>query len=369
MEGACGGIARIGTPEALDNRPAPANLVPMAKPDPNQQSARGGMSSVALVASVLVGAVFIFSAFTKLLSPKAFVSSIGEYELLPASLSLFAATGVVGLEVCLGVLLILGIYRRFAAFVGAGLMIFFIGILIHAIRLGLDSCGCFGEVISIPPPVELVLDAVLLVLCLVILVRGRDVAAGGAAFRQSLAWGSLCLGAALFLAADPSVHADEELIVATEDLQVLAAAQPPIALPQEGFLFFFSADCPHCWSFAGAVEGMATRLEDFEVHGVTFSDPQTLDQFKQDFSPSYPIHILTESQFYRVTDQYPAGLWISGGEVVEGWSGLVPSHRELSDSGGYFIREQAQLPVEAEPELEPEAPDESPFGGPVKSRH
>jgi uncharacterized membrane protein YphA (DoxX/SURF4 family) len=337
---------------------------------------RGGLSSAAHLASVLVGATLIFSAFTKMLGPKAFVASVDGYGVLPAGKALFAATGVVGLELCIGVLLILGIYRRFAAFLGSALLLGFSALLIHAIRAGLGSCGCFGEVISIPPPVELIIDAFLLFCCLVVLFRGRDVEVGGNGFRQALAWGTFCLGAALFLAADPSVHADETLTVELSSLAVLQAADPPLELPQEGFLFFFSADCPHCWSFSGAVEAMATRLVDFEVHGVTMSGPQTLEDFRRDFSPSYPIHVVSEGQFHQITDEYPAGIWLSGGQIAKGWTGLIPSHRELSDLGGYLVSEKAvattrvdSLETAPADSVGAAADDSSPFGGLVKSRH
>jgi uncharacterized membrane protein YphA (DoxX/SURF4 family) len=309
-----------------------------------------GLSSAAIFAAIIVGAVLIFSAFTKLLGPKAFVASVDGYGVLPAGKALFAATGVVGLELCLGVLLILGIYRRFAAFLGALLMLGFSALLIHAMRLGLDSCGCFGEVISIPPPVELIIDAFLLLCC------------------------TFCIGAALFLAADPSIHAEGELEVELATLSVLQHAEPAFELPDEGFLFFFSADCPHCWSFSGAVEGMTTRLEGFDVRGITMSDAQTLGDFRRDFSPSYPIHVVSEGQFHQITDEYPAGIWLQEGQIAQSWAGLIPSHRELADLGGYLVLEQPAVAADVD-SLESDeltAPADSAatlFGGPLRSRH
>ena len=323
---------------------------------------------LALLASMLVGAVLLFSSYTKILAPQAFVATITQFDLLPHGLELMAATGIIGIEFALAVLLVTGIARRLAATLTLPLLLGFIGLLIYAMRLGMESCGCFGEALKIPPPVELAIDSVLVILIGIVLWRGEDVRVPGS-LASVLGWGSLCLGAALFLAAGPAAQGEHPLEVTTEQLAVLAQAQPPLALPQDGLLFFFSADCPHCWSFAGTVEGLATRVENFAVHGVTLSDEQTLADFVRDFAPSYPIHTLSSAQFHQITDEYPAALWLQGGQVVKGWSGFVPSHKEIASEGAYLLREGPLAPVQELPEQpQPTESGSGLFGGPIKAR-
>lgn len=325
------------------------------------------MKRFALLSSFLVGGVLLFSAYTKLLSPQAFVTTIGDYGLLPSGLELMVATGVVALEFALAVLLITGIQRRLAATIAMPMFLLFVGLLVHAMRIGLESCGCFGEAISIPPPIELAIDIALVFLTGVVLWRGEEIQVGSGRLGSVLGWGSFLLGAALFLAAGPAVHGEESLEVTAEQLALLETASPPVPIPEDGLIFFFSADCPHCWSFAGAVEGLATRLEAFEVRAVTMSDPQALDEFRRDFLPSYPIHVVTSAQFHQITNEYPAAVWLQGGEIVKGWSGYVPSHREIANEGGYLLREDGAstpAPVHGEESAPPQG--DSPFGGPVK---
>jgi hypothetical protein len=326
---------------------------------------------LALLASMLVGAVLLFSAYTKILAPQAFVATITQFGLLPHGLELMVATGLIGIEFALAVLLLTGISRRLAATLTLPLLLGFIALLIYAMRLGMESCGCFGESLKIPPPVEIVIDSVLVLLIGVVLWRGEDVRVPGS-LASVLGWGSLCLGAALFLAAGPAASGEHPLKVEASQLQVLAQAQPPLTLPRDGLLFFFSADCPHCWAFAGTVEGLATRLENFAVHGVTLSDAQALADFTRDFAPSYPIHMLSSAQFHQITDEYPAALWLQGGQIVEGWAGFVPSHKEIASEGGYLLREgplvPVQEPVPTDSTTESAPPGSGLFGGPIKAR-
>ncbi len=334
----------------------------MSSPVDPSRAAHGTGEALAFVASLVLGAVFVLSAATKILSPKAFLSTLETYQVLPAAWNLPAATGVVGLELGLGLLFLLGPGRRTAAWIALPLVVAFIGLVAHAMRAGLKECGCFGEVLSMPPRAELILDIVLLILVLLVLRHGRSLELGSPLVAPTLGWGGLALGGALFLAGGPVSAGSQTLDSTRVDLDLLAQADPPLEITDDAFLFFFSADCDHCWAYAGAVQLMQDRLEGIEVHAVTFSDRTSLEQFREAFHPTYPIHVLDEDLFDRVTDMYPAAVWIQAGEVAGTWSGFVPSHREIAEAGGYSYR-----PV---PDAAPD-PSDAPgslFGGPVRGR-
>ena len=338
---------------------------------PRSRSGLDAWGIAALVAAILVGCVLIFSAFTKILSPQAFVASVDSYGLLPSGLVLPGATGLIGLEIGLGLMLILGPGRRFAAWLTLPLVLMFIGMVIYAMQVGLEECGCFGEVIKMEPRDELLVDLVLLALTLLVLWRGRDLQLGLPHVAPTLGWGGLVVGAALFLAAGPVVSSQETLDLTMEDLAVLAQAMPPIEIGEDAFLFFFAADCDHCWAYAGGVQLMHDRVEGLPVHGVTFSDRLSLDSFRDAFAPTYPIHVLERGAFDRLMSNYPSGVWIQAGGISQTWSGYVPSHRQIVEGGGYSYR-----PAGLAPETGPstESFDASPeaalpnFGGTVSGR-
>jgi len=324
---------------------------------------------VAEAASILLGLLLLFSAGTKIASPGSFLDIIGQFHLLPSSLVLPASAAAVALELTLGLLFLSGIFRRVAAWLNLALVVVFIALMAEAIRRGFEHCGCFGEVLRMPPSREIWIDVFLLGLTLIVLWRGRDRVVQASPLWHALAWGSFSLGVLLFLVgapvADGSPSARGEMDA--QALHLLDGANPPLRLPQDGLLFFFSADCDHCWAFAGGVQMTADRLEDFEVHGITFSGEPSLGAFREAFSPDYPIHRISAAAFRELMPVWPGAIWLEGGEVARVWSGFVPSHWELAERGGYRIR-SADDPVHGgDPETGP-----SPavlFGGPASGRH
>jgi hypothetical protein len=320
------------------------------------------MVRVAPVASAITGIVLAFSAFTKFLSPKAFVSAIGDYGLFPNGMILPLATGVVGLELALGLMLLSGVSRRLAARLAVPLVVAFIILIIRAMATGMTGCGCFGEVISVPLHFELLIDLVMLALLATVWRAGEDFVPAWGWGASSFGWLALCIGALVFLALGPVVSADESLDIEFDDLAVLGRADPPVAIPQDGLLFFFSADCDHCWAYAGGVELMAHRIKDFRVLGITMSDPADLEDFRLAFQPSYPIHVLPPRDFSKLVDNYPAGIWIQGGKIAGSWAGFVPGLRQIVEEGGYFYQPPDHT------EYGSGSNSDSPFGGTLRSR-
>lgn len=98
-----------------------------------------------LVLRLLLGFLFVFAAWDKVLHPQGFAMSVRAYKIIPFSLSNFFALAVSWTEITAGVMLILGAFPRKAA--GAQLILltmFTIAILTVLIRGMVIDCGCFG---------------------------------------------------------------------------------------------------------------------------------------------------------------------------------------------------------------------------------
>jgi protein-disulfide isomerase len=97
------------------------------------------------VARLALGAVWIWAAWSKLDDPRGFVQAVRAYDATPEWLSKAIGYGLPVLEICLGLLLVVGVVVRAAAAVsGLVLVVFLIGI-IQADARGLKlECGCFG---------------------------------------------------------------------------------------------------------------------------------------------------------------------------------------------------------------------------------
>lgn len=95
---------------------------------------------------VLLGAVFVYAAYTKLRQPwLLFALSIDSYQLLPEWGVLAVARTLPWFELALGLLLIAGVWLRYVSAAAALVLAGFFAVMAvsYANGAGID-CGCFG---------------------------------------------------------------------------------------------------------------------------------------------------------------------------------------------------------------------------------
>jgi len=99
----------------------------------------------ALTARLILGGVFIYASFDKILHPAAFAEAVFNYQILPAQLINLMALILPWLELILGVLLLSGIWVSGAVLGVNLLMVTFLAALVFNTARGLNiSCGCFS---------------------------------------------------------------------------------------------------------------------------------------------------------------------------------------------------------------------------------
>lgn len=100
---------------------------------------------ILLILRVVIGGIFIYAGISKIQDSQAFADSIATFELLsPALIDLFAL-GLPVLEIMLGLLLIIGWWRRSAILGILLLATLFTIALAQGLARGLHiDCGCFG---------------------------------------------------------------------------------------------------------------------------------------------------------------------------------------------------------------------------------
>jgi putative oxidoreductase len=99
----------------------------------------------ALACRLVLGAIFLYAAATKVPDMAAFAKDVANYRLVPPALVPWAAAAVVGVEIVAGLALVLGVGARAAALVAGALLLVFVGGLSQALLRGIDlRCGCFG---------------------------------------------------------------------------------------------------------------------------------------------------------------------------------------------------------------------------------
>ena len=104
------------------------------------------MRGVRLALRLLLAAVFLYAAYTKLRQPwLLFAMSIDSYQLLPQWAVLFVARTLPWMELLLGLLLASGYVLPYAALATSAQLLVFFSIMARAYAKGLGiDCGCFG---------------------------------------------------------------------------------------------------------------------------------------------------------------------------------------------------------------------------------
>jgi putative oxidoreductase len=103
-----------------------------------------GHPLVGAVCRLLLGAIFIYASFPKLLRPGDFARLIYGYQILHPDLVNLVGITMPWVELAAGAFLVVGILPRSSAGIVAGLLLLFIGAGFLALARGLEiECGCF----------------------------------------------------------------------------------------------------------------------------------------------------------------------------------------------------------------------------------
>ncbi|MBF0258650.1 MAG: DoxX family protein [Desulfamplus sp.] len=104
------------------------------------------------VLRIIMGAVFLYASYDKILNPEAFAKAVYSYQILPDTLVNFVAISLPWLEFLLGFCLITGIWLPGTTIMITLLMTIFIGAMIFNMSRGLNiHCGCFSTDITQGP--------------------------------------------------------------------------------------------------------------------------------------------------------------------------------------------------------------------------
>ena len=127
-----------------------------------------------LIFRLVLGGLFVYAGVVKVFDPLDFAQNIRNYDLVGQSLSFIAAIVLPWLEILAGAFLIAGVWKRGAALVISGLLVFFIILTAVTMIRGLDiDCGCFGALSRKAGWSVVLEDLALLYLGLCILIEPR----------------------------------------------------------------------------------------------------------------------------------------------------------------------------------------------------
>ena len=97
-----------------------------------------------LIFRVILGIIFIYASYDKILDPAGFSKNIHNFHVTPIAVENLAALIIPWLELIIGVFLIFGLFLEGTTNIIMALLVFFIIILSQAVFRGIDvHCGCF----------------------------------------------------------------------------------------------------------------------------------------------------------------------------------------------------------------------------------
>ena len=98
-----------------------------------------------LSARFILGGVFVYASFDKILHPAAFAEAVYNYQILPDGLINLTAIVLPCLELVLGIFLIINFWMPGTVLMSNLLLMTFIGALLFNMARGLNiNCGCFS---------------------------------------------------------------------------------------------------------------------------------------------------------------------------------------------------------------------------------
>jgi uncharacterized membrane protein YphA (DoxX/SURF4 family) len=100
---------------------------------------------LSIFARLILGGVFIYASFDKILHPASFAEAVYRYQILPDGLINLTAIVLPWLELIVGGFLILGFWMPGTVLMSNLLLMTFMGALLFNMGRGLDiGCGCFS---------------------------------------------------------------------------------------------------------------------------------------------------------------------------------------------------------------------------------
>ena len=93
---------------------------------------------------LILGLVFIYASYEKILDPIGFSKNIHNYHVTPIFIENFIALVLPWMELIIGLFLIFGLFLEGTISITISMLVFFILLLLQAVLRGIDvHCGCF----------------------------------------------------------------------------------------------------------------------------------------------------------------------------------------------------------------------------------
>lgn len=288
--------------------------------------------------SVITGALFLYSAYTKLLPIQTFEYTLVEFVHMPWWLAAVSSRVLVGLEAALGTLLVFNLFGtgRWVIKLSLAMLIAFSIYLVYLwATVGNDvNCGCFGDVIWMSPSSSLIKNLIIII-ALVLLHKYHSGINKVWAKYAGIAVFLIVAAAPLFVypipTTQPSFLNEDRYELDLSAIYENENLTPPAVDLRHGkhIIAFMSLTCPHCKMAAYKMQLMQKDNPEISMFLVLNGDSTNLEPFwKKTKAEDIPNTMLLGKDFVSLSGlNLPAIYWIN-----DGWVEVKTNYIELNQA-------------------------------------
>jgi hypothetical protein len=297
-----------------------------------------------IILSILVGLIFVFSAYVKLYPVELFELTFIDLGVANWFIAPFIARIMIAMEFFIGLLLISNLFlNKFTLRITIGVLLLFTIYLTGLIIVEGNSgnCKCFGNFISLTPLESIFKNIILIIISLIIYK-----------FHKGIQWKyfkilfvAIILSSisAPFILNPIDISTSREILNESEinyklDLDVLYG-NPKVVQPKEDLrkgkhiIAFMSLSCPHCRIGAYKMYIIKKRNTDIPMFFVLNGKQEKLQPFFDDTkATNIPYTILLGHDFIRLAGlNLPAIFWVDNSIVVKRTSYFELDQNEIEE--------------------------------------
>ncbi|HUQ18325.1 MAG TPA: MauE/DoxX family redox-associated membrane protein [Gemmatimonadaceae bacterium] len=277
---------------------------------------------------LIVGLTFISSGVIKAIAPHVFqthLSKLGwiSWTFIPASVVAAAAA-----ETGWGVALIFRTAPAVMIPLTVAALVVFTAITVWSVKSGRTTdCGCYGGYV-VPSMAQSVAMNGVFVLLLLLTPLQSGVTFGGDTWKIIVALVAAIASGGLALAGLRTLAKTGAFLINTSPLQIGRAWRSRwgthLSDDGEHLISFLGPDCPHCKSWVRVLNVVYGKDGLPSVDGVVATTNEKLQEFVDTSGIRFPVHMIPQTLMNRLVYGVPTTVLVTGGRIVNTWSGNMP---------------------------------------------
>lgn len=293
--------------------------------------------AVIWLARIVVGVMFIFSAFSKLVGIGQFeITMIQQSVVDDRSIAAYLARIVIIVELALGLCYFQRHYIRRIVLPATTLIL--VGFTVYLSYLAIftdyeDNCGCFGDLIQMSPLEAIIKNLVVLVVVFFLFAKIKPDPVGGWLLPLGLSLGTTL---AIFIAYPVDIVDQNDVAQvpvsgpnqSADNSKHIPAAESRFAIfdnaefkVTEGqcIVAFLSLECDHCRDTAREL-GALPKSDSTPIYFIFFGEEEAVPEFFSDTMSQFPYILASPDDFFDLIGNAPPRVYLlSQGAILKFW--------------------------------------------------